>query len=235
MEAGRGTLPGIPKYLCGMSVPSRASAGRLPRASSAHRGRCPPCRPSTSSLLSLANTVGGESQRSPRLALVAGSRGLGRGGLAGWPTPSILPRPGLWVMAGSSGRRRAAGSQSAISSRCHRDPELPCVFILVGKGFVSCLSFVLSPPVIAIELGVGRGLLTRLIFHQKCRLGLSPWDSTGDEGGVGRQPPLPQVPGLHGPQRLGEREREGERKKLGIRRAAVSSPPPQRVDSWVQV
>lgn len=91
-------------------------------------------------------------------------------------------RPGLWVMAGSSGR-----SQPAISSRCHRDPELPCVVILVGKGFFSCLSFVLSPPVIAIELGVGRGLLARLIFHQKCRLGPSPWDSTGDEGGMGRQ------------------------------------------------
>lgn len=58
---------------------------------------CPLCGMSTSSLLSLANTVGGGGRRSPRLALVAGSRDLGRGGLAGWPTPSIPPICWCWA------------------------------------------------------------------------------------------------------------------------------------------
>lgn len=168
---------------------------------------CPPCGLSTSSLLSLANIVGGDGRRSPRLALVAGSRGLGRGGLAGWPTLSILPicwcwagtrpgLPGLWVMAGSSGRRRAAGSRpsAAGATETHSSHLLSSwlgrVFLFL---FVLCPFLLLSFPSSWESAG---GFSLHLIFHQKCRLGLSPWDSTGDGGGVGRQPRLPQVPGL---------------------------------------
>lgn len=126
----------------------------------------PPCGLSTSSLLSLANTVGGVAGGSPpRLALVAGSRDLGRGGLPGWPTPSVHSahllvlgkgtRPGLpalWVMTGGVLRAQKGCRQPSISSRCHRDPQLPSVAILVGKGFffpVCLLSF--SPPVFSSE------------------------------------------------------------------------------------
>lgn len=177
MEAGRRTLPGVPKYLYGMSVPSRASAGWLPRASSTHCVGCP-----TSSLLSLANTVGGGGRRSRRLALVAGSRGLGRGGLAGGPPRPSCPSVGAgrryqgrlaWsvgdgrVLRVQKGRR-----QPSISSRCHRDPKLPSIVILVGKGLffpVCLLSF--SPPVFSVELGVGRGLLTLSNFPPKMQAG----------------------------------------------------------------
>lgn len=101
----------------------------------------------------------------PRLALVAGSRDLGRGGLPGWPTPSVHSahllvlgkgtRPGLpalWVMTGGVLRAQKGCRQPSISSRCHRDPQLPSVVILVGKGFffpVCLLSF--SPPVFSSE------------------------------------------------------------------------------------
>lgn len=111
---------------------------------------CPPRSLSTSSLLSLANTVGGDGQRSPRLALVAGSRGLGRGGLAGWPILSILPicwcwaqgLPGLWVRAGPSVQKGCR--QPSINSRCQRPTASICRHLVwEGFGFFSCLSFVL--------------------------------------------------------------------------------------------
>lgn len=62
--------------------------------------------------------------------------------------------------------------QPSISSRCHRDPQLPSVVILVGKGFfipVCPLSF--SPPVFSIQLGVSRGLLTPSNFPPKMQAG----------------------------------------------------------------
>lgn len=195
MEAGRRTLPGVPKYLCGMSVPSRASTGQLPRASSTRRV----VRPPLASCLWQTLSVG--AARGPggwRWWLAAGV--WGEVAWMGGPPRPFRPSVGAglaWsVVDGRVFRAQKGCRQPSMNSRCHRDPKLPSVVILVGKGFlfpVCVLSF--SPPVFSIALGVGRGLLT-LIFHQKCRLGLSPWDSSSDEGGVGRQPQLSQVPGL---------------------------------------
>lgn len=100
---------------CGTSVPSRASAGQL-RAlqdSAADTGVASTSSASTaSSLLSLANAVGGDGQRrSPE----AGAGGWGRG---------------LGVMW-SSGRRGAAGSCPSAAGATARPP-----FVLVGKVFL---------------------------------------------------------------------------------------------------
>lgn len=148
MEAGRRTLPGVPKYLYGMSVPSWASAGQLPCASSAHCAVCPPPASCLWQTLSVG-TAGGP--RGWRWWLAAGV--WGRGGLAGWPTLSVPPicwcwagtrpgLPGLWVMAGSSGHRRAAGSRpsAAGATETHSSHLLSS---WLGRVFFSCLSFVL--------------------------------------------------------------------------------------------
>lgn len=93
-EAGEGPSRGS-QSTCGTVCPQQGQCWAAPcalQASAARAGGrvhllCQHCL----STLSLANTVCGDHQRrSPRLALVAGSRGLGRGGLAGWPTPDTL-------------------------------------------------------------------------------------------------------------------------------------------------
>lgn len=178
MEAGCRTLPGVPKYLYGMSVPSRASAGRLPRASSAHHARSVHLQP----------PVFGKHCRWGRPEVPeAGAGGWQQGSGERWPGWVAHPvhsahllvlgagtrpgLPGLWVMAGPSGRRRAAGSRPSAAGA--RDPQLPSVVILVGKGlfFFSCLSLSFSPPVFSIQLGVRRGLLTPSNFPPKMQAG----------------------------------------------------------------
>lgn len=203
MEAGRRTLPGVPKYLYGMSVPSRASAGRLPRASSAHRVVCPPPASCLWQTLSVG-TAGGP--RGWRWWLAAGV--WGEVAWLGGPPRPFCPSVGAgrryqariaWSVGDGRALRAQKGCrQPSISSRCQR-PTAPICCHLGWEGFVFffpvclCPFLLLSFPSSWESAG---GFSLHLIFHQKCRLGLSPWDSTGDEGGMGRQPRLPQVPGL---------------------------------------
>lgn len=201
MEAGRRTLPGVPKYLYGMSVPSRASTRRLPRASSAH---CVVGPPPASCLWQTLSVGAAGGPRGWRWWLAAGVWGE-VAWLGGPPRPSrpsvgagrrYQARPGPWVMAGSSGRRRAAGSRPSAAGATETQSShllsswLGRVYFFL---FVFCHFLLLSFPSSWESAG---GFLLCLILHQKCRLGLSPWDSTSDEEGVGRQPQLPQVPGL---------------------------------------
>lgn len=195
MEAGRRTLPGVPKYLYGMFVPSRASAGRLPRASSAHRARSVHLQP----------PVFGKHCRWGRPEVPeAGAGGWQQGSGERWPGWVAHPvhsahllvlgagtrpgLPGLWVMAL---RAQKGCRQPSISSRCQR-PTAPICCHLGWEGFVffSCLSLSFSPPVFSIQLGVRRGLLTPSNFPPKnagwdCHPGTPPVMKEAWEGNLG--------------------------------------------------
>lgn len=156
--------PGGPKVPVAPSVPSRASAGRL-RVPSRPLLPAPGVTSTSSastasSTLSLANTVGGDHQRrSPRLALVAGGRGLGRRAWLGGPPwtrcPSVDAGRGcqarlVWSRGDGRvlGRRRAAGGRpSAAGTTETRGSHLLSSWL--GRFFlffpVCLLSF--SPPV----------------------------------------------------------------------------------------
>lgn len=178
MEAGRRTLPGVPKYLYGMSVPSRASAGRLPRASSAHRAVCPPPASCLWQTLSVG-TAGGP--RGWRWWLAAGV--WGEVAWLGGPPRPFCPSVGAgrryqariaWSVGDGRALRAQKGCrQPSISSRCQR-PTAPICCHLGWEGFVfffSCLSLSFSPPVFSIQLGVRRGLLTPSNFPPKMQAG----------------------------------------------------------------
>lgn len=177
MEARCRTPPGVPKYLYVMSVPSRASTGRLPRASSAH---CVVCPPPASCLWQTLSVGAAGGPRGWRWWLAAGI--WGEVAWLGGPPHPYRPSVGAgrryqarlaWSVGDGRVLRAQKGCrQPSISSRCHRDPKLPSVVVLVGKGLffpVCLLSF--SPPVFSIELGVGRGLLTVSNFPPKMQAG----------------------------------------------------------------
>lgn len=187
MEAGRRTLPGVPKYLYGMSVPSRASrAGRLPCASSAHRAVCPP----PASCLWQTLSVGW-----PEVPPEAGAGGWQQGSGERWPAwvahpvrpfrPSVgagcryQARLACSVGDGGQGPQGAEGLQAAVhQQQVPQRPTAPICCHLGWEGFFvfvfvfSCLSFVLfSSCLFQRELRVSRGLLTPSNFPPEMQAG----------------------------------------------------------------
>lgn len=128
VEAGRGTLPGVPKYLCGRACPQqgqrRAAPARLLRPPRAQSSPAPPPVSCLWQTQSVGMGTAGGGPRSSRWWLAAGV--WGEAAWLGGPRRPFRPSVGAgcgcqaglaWAVGdgGSSGRRRAAGSRPSAA------------------------------------------------------------------------------------------------------------------------
>lgn len=184
MEAGRRTLPGGPKVPVWHVHPQQGQRWAAPT----RLFRPPYVRSilasTASSLPSLANTVVGVGTAGggPRrwwLAAGVWGRVAWLGSLPRLIRPSVgagcgCPAGLAWSVGDGRVLRAQKGCrQPSISSRCHRDPQLPPAVVLVGKVFFFFFLFVFCPflplgvCVFSVALGVGRVLLAPSNFSPK--------------------------------------------------------------------